>query len=422
MSVTARKYVRRDTGEVLWEADVNVALPNVASRPIRSRKRRFRTKAAAMAWGSALERQLVQHGHPQRKEVPTLDQILPEYLTHSAKIGGRRGRAGAGWLRHQQASYRNWIAPRLGLRKVDEIGARDLDRIAADMADAGREARTVRNVLQTLRGILGLARRYGHVRDLPDFPAIHLRRPRRTIHSFEDSQRLLDLAREAVDPSSFLVVALGCHAGLRAGEMLGLQWGDVDLHRGCLHVRRTITADGRTKPPKTEAGERTVPLTPTLLAAFRQHGARLPWLFWGEDGGQATHKWLKVRVAPLLRAAGLPASDPLHALRRTFCTQCRLRAIPEVQVKRWMGHTGSQDVTDVHYTGEFPMDSQRAWIGRLEASPVAGEGSGVASQWRAGEAADGSDGFPRGRVERATGFEALNDRHRNLKTARDLRS
>ena len=72
--------------------------------------------------------------------------------------------------------------------------------------------------------------------------------------------------------------------GLRASELRGLRWSDVDLKRGELHVRQRADRYGEIGRPKSEAGERTVPLPPMVVTALREHrspvrrraGSRLP--------------------------------------------------------------------------------------------------------------------------------------------------
>jgi integrase len=62
-----------------------------------------------------------------------------------------------------------------------------------------------------------------------------------------------------------MLVAL--KAGLRQGELIGLQWGDVDLQRGKLHVRRTIWR-GVSGLPKG-GRERTVELPGSAVDALK---------------------------------------------------------------------------------------------------------------------------------------------------------
>src|SRR4051812_43454102 len=59
--------------------------------------------------------------------------------------------------------------------------------------------------------------------------------------------------------------------GLRASELRGLHWGDVDLPKRELHVRRRADRYNRIGPPKSEAGERAVPLIASVVNALREH-------------------------------------------------------------------------------------------------------------------------------------------------------
>jgi integrase len=113
-----------------------------------------------------------------------------------------------------------WIEPRLGHLKLNEVTARRLDTLVVAMADTGRKPRTIRNTLGALRGLLRLAKRYGYVSAVPEFPHIRLDHTRRHVHIFEDGGHLLRLARDWSDPASLAVIALALDAGLRAGEIL----------------------------------------------------------------------------------------------------------------------------------------------------------------------------------------------------------
>ena len=64
--------------------------------------------------------------------------------------------------------------------------------------------------------------------------------------------------------------------GLRASELRGLRWADVDLKRGELHVRQRADRYGKIGRPKSEAGERTVPLPPMLVSVLREHRLACP--------------------------------------------------------------------------------------------------------------------------------------------------
>ena len=58
--------------------------------------------------------------------------------------------------------------------------------------------------------------------------------------------------------------------GLRASELRGLRWSDVDLTKAELHVRQRADRYLKIGEPKSEAGYRTLPLVPTLAAALKR--------------------------------------------------------------------------------------------------------------------------------------------------------
>jgi integrase len=58
--------------------------------------------------------------------------------------------------------------------------------------------------------------------------------------------------------------------GLRASELRGLRWTDVDLKKGELHVRQRADPWGTIGAPKSAAGTRTVPIPPQLVSILRE--------------------------------------------------------------------------------------------------------------------------------------------------------
>jgi integrase len=123
---------------------------------------------------------------------------------------------------------------------------------------------------------------------------------------------------------SLLVVAAFC--GLRASELRGLRWEDVDLKRQELHVRQRADRFNEIGAPKSEAGERTVPFGPvvanTLRPGYMQAGGR-GFAFPTSKGTIVEHSNLvKASIIPAARAAGLPHYTGLHCLRHFYASWC----------------------------------------------------------------------------------------------------
>ena len=65
---------------------------------------------------------------------------------------------------------------------------------------------------------------------------------------------------------------LACTTGMRNGELLAVQWHDIDLEAGTLQVKRTVF-DGMVSPPKTASGRRAIRLFKLAIAALWQYGS-----------------------------------------------------------------------------------------------------------------------------------------------------
>ena len=156
-----------------------------------------------------------------------------------------------------------------------------------------------------------------------------------------------------------VTVALG--TGLRLGELLALQWGDVDLDGGTLRVERAleVTKDGlRFKSPKSRHGRRRVTFPATVADTLCQHRRQqLEWrlvlgmgrhpadalVFCSIDGkplrtGNVSRDW-----ARLVKARGLPRVR-FHSLRHSHVSALIAAGLDVYSISRHIGH-GSPALT-----------------------------------------------------------------------------
>jgi integrase len=196
--------------------------------------------------------------------------------------------------------------------------------------------------------------------------------------------------------------------GLRASELRGLTWADVDLERGELHVRQRADCFNAIGRPKSEAGERTVPLLPMLVNTLREHRLACPkgeldLVFPNGVGNVESHSNIVQRglqsaliaagvTVPVMDESGKPARDDegqpigaakypgLHALRHFYASWCINRRVDgglELPLKLVQGRLGHASITMTAdcYGHLFPRGDDRA---ELAAAEKAFLGAGLA--------------------------------------------
>jgi integrase len=261
------------------------------------------------------------------------------------------------------------ISPRIGRIKLTDLTPDHVQNLYSSMEKAGCSARLRQLVHAILRRALSVAVRKNRIArnvcDAVDRP----KAPRPEIHPLTPDQAVLLLEAAKGDRLEALYV-LAVTAGMRQGELLGLQWTDIDLENTRIAVRRTIQElDGKfvVGEPKSTKGKRVVNLTKIAAKALRAHRkqmnaegkADLPWLFVKEDGGHMDRQQIRKRLRALLKKAGLPIVR-FHDLRHTSATMSLAQGTHPKIVQERLGHSTISITLDT-YSHVLPsMQEQEA--------------------------------------------------------------
>lgn len=216
-------------------------------------------------------RESADQGVPTTPGGLTVARYLQEWAT---QIAAPRVRAStlAGYRYHID----RYLAPDLGAKRLGRLSARDVRQYLDRLRNRGVGARTVQYVHATLRAALEDAVREEllakNVAKLVRVPTP----PKSERHPLDvgEVRTLLKSARDHRLHAMFVVFAL---LGLRRSEVLGLQWGDVDLDQDVLHVRRglqRVEGELQLLPTKTARSRRSVPLPPMVARELRAHRER----------------------------------------------------------------------------------------------------------------------------------------------------
>jgi integrase len=192
----------------------------------------------------------------------------------------------------------------------------------------------------------------------------------------DEIRTMLNCARGRWRP--LLIMAI--FTGLRASELRGLRWGDVDLSEATVTVRQRADRWNRIGPPKSDAARRTVPLAPLVVNTLREWQLACPkseldLVFPNGSGRPEQVAAIHYRgLGPLQRAAAITDSDKpkygLHSLRHAAASLFIEEGFSPKRVQALMGHSTIQMTFDT-YGHLFPSEADdQERMGRVQARLV----------------------------------------------------
>ena len=332
----------------------------------RLRSATFDTRTEARAWLTA---RLAEVGTGRVPDAGAL--TVGEYLTDwLGSLGMQQLEAATvSWYR---SAVQRHIIPALGTAKLSKLSAVQIESFLATKAESGRldgkgglGPASVRRLQVTLHKSLDAGVRKGLLAtnpvDLADKPKMSPRDVTENVWTPEQTAAFLEKTRSRrLAP----LWQTACMTGLRRSELAGLQWGDLDLERGVLSVKRARThVDGKTitKGPKSAASRRTVDLdTETVAVIKRWRATQLEerlragtawepgeWVFTDEIGVPWRPDSLTKTFVKAAKAAGLPHTD-IKGLRHAHATALLGAGVHPKVVQERLGHSSISVTMDIY--------------------------------------------------------------------------
>lgn len=239
-----------------------------------------------------------------------------------------------------------YILPAIGPKRLDLLTGQDVSTLFTSLQQTGKSRQTLRNIIGPLREGLNHAVSDGLI---PANPCLilqrHFKRAKRSQFKIvplttKETTALLAQAK-LVDPMLCAAVALGVRAGLRAGEVLGLQWGDINPKEKTALIRHAIVRAKATTPKNHQI--RTVDLTTQVIQALKdvpRGKPSEPVISWSISG-------LEKKFQKLLKDAGLPRIR-FHDLRHTYASQLIQAGAHIKYIQGQLGHSSIKVTLDVY--------------------------------------------------------------------------
>ena len=333
-----------------WVATVSIG--RGANGRLRRRAVYGRTQREALAHLRRLQADLAA-GRPVAPDRARVGEFLERWLEDVA-----RPSLAFNTLRIYRGFVRNHISPAIGGVTVRQLSPANVLFLQSEMERRGASPRLRQMVHTMLRRVLRDAVQWGMLARNPCDLVERPRAPREEASYLDTGQVRTLLAAARGDPLEALIV-LAVTTGLRQGELLGLQWGDVDLRAGTLAVRRQLLEGDKGRPVlgelKTARSRRLVVLPEIAVGALRRHKAGLAvaqhptaLVFTGSRGCPLRKTNLLRRwYHPLVAKAGLPRSR-FHDLRHTHATLLLSQGVHPKVVQERLGHASVTMTLDTY--------------------------------------------------------------------------
>jgi integrase len=276
------------------------------------------------------------------------------------------------------------VYPIIGQTPIDQVNRADVRNLLLNVHGKGLSKSMVGLVRDVISGPMGYALDEEIIKANPItgvLKRLNLKRDKRgKVDPFTHDEVAVFLAACNEQPFKeyhpFFMTAF--RTGARLGELLGLQWGDIDWHGQFIEIRRSYKL-GRMSPTKTGV-KRRVDMSDQLrevLYAFHQRrkveglrtgkGGAVEIVF-HRDGKPMEQNFIRRIFKRVLEKAGL-RDIRFHDIRHSFASLLLTDGASPVYVKEQLGHHSIQMTVDVY--GHLIPSSNRDIVNRLDAHPSA---------------------------------------------------
>ena len=266
------------------------------------------------------------------------------------------------------------VYPAFGHLRLDRITGRQIQQFINELVLNGKNMQTGKPLsrktavhhLSFISDVFSYAVRMDMISDNPCRKVYVPKggKKEKEIYSIEEIEQLFGLLEDA--PLKYRTfITLAVYTGFRRGELMGLEWKDIDFKSGVVSVRRTSNYTVRTgiytDTTKTKKSQRSMKLPQLVIDILMQHKAEqdnerrklgTKWfecdrLFVTADGhpmhNNTTYNWLRKFCA----ANDFPFRD-IHSLRHFYASALINEGIDVATVSSALGHSAISTTTSIY--------------------------------------------------------------------------
>jgi integrase len=346
------------------------------------RLKTFGRKKDADAFSATAHVEVREGVHVADSASVTVKQAAALWLTSAEAAGLERTT-----LAQYEQHVRLHIGPYIGATKLSALSIPTIRAFEDRLREEGRSGPMIRKVLVSLGTLIADAQERGlaarnPVRDM------RVRRGGKERRADRRQRGRLKVGVDIPRPDEIKAIVSGLEGrwrplllsaiftGLRASELRGLRWSNVDLDRRELRVEERADRFNELGAPKSESGARTVPIPPLVANALKEWRLACPkgdldLVFPNASGGVESHHAIRSRgLIPAQLRGGVTVETGeidkdgrpilaakytgIHALRHFYASWCINRVadgglgLPLKVVQERMGHASVVMTSDVY--------------------------------------------------------------------------
>ena len=260
--------------------------------------------------------------------------------------------------------YRMNIEPVLGQKLLRDVSTIDCQRVLNRMADEGYKNTSIMQAKATLHNMLDYAYQNNVLSKNPCTKVVQYnigeKSSNREALSIDEQRKIL----KAISGNKYeKQYRFALQTGLRAGEIIGLEWKDVDWKNKTILIERTCRykyklKEWRIGEPKSRNGKRIIPLTEEAMEILNEqkridHSLKMIELKWKDtiflrpDGKPANNTELDIELYTVCKKNGL-SKISMHILRHTFATRCAEAGMIPKTLQMILGHSNIATTMNIY--------------------------------------------------------------------------